>query len=76
MVIDENYMERLCNSVAKTILETFENLSIDDINMYQLGYNKAVEEFRKYLKTVVPCEMPQEIWNIGVDNTCNKMLRR
>jgi len=51
MTIDENYMERLANAVAKTILEAIENLSIEDVNMYQLGYNKAIdnlcEAFRK-----------------------------
>ena len=44
--------------------------------IYEDGYNKAVEDFREYLKTVIPCEMPQDIWNLGVDNTCNKMLKR
>ncbi len=47
-----------------------------DRNQYVKGYNEAVEEFREYLKTVEPCEMPQDIWNMGVDNTCNKMLQR
>ena len=70
----ENYMERLCNAVAKTIVEAFENLSIEDINMFRVGYNKAVEEFRTYLKKVIPCEMTQDIWNNSVDNTCNKIL--
>ena len=45
MKIDENYIEKLCNTVAKTILEVFENLSIEDVNMYQLGYNKAIDDF-------------------------------
>lgn len=40
------------------------------------GYNKAVEDFREYLKTVEPCEMPQDIWNMGVDNTCDRMLKK
>ena len=47
-----------------------------DRNQYEKGYNDAVEEFREYLKKVEPCEMPQDIWNMGVDNTCNKMLQR
>ena len=49
MKIDENYVEKLCNAVAKTILEAFENLSIEDVNMYQFGYNKAIEDVRKKL---------------------------
>lgn len=39
------------------------------------GRSDAIEEFREYLKTVIPCDMPQEIWNIGVDNTCDRMLK-
>ena len=49
MKIDENYVEKLCNAVAKTILESFENLSIEDVNMYQLGYNKAIECVKKLI---------------------------
>lgn len=45
--VDENYVERLCNAVAKTIVETFENLTIEDVNMYKLGYNKAIDDFAK-----------------------------
>ena len=43
---------------------------------FKKGYNKAIEDIRKYLKTVEPCEMSQEIWNIGVDNTCDRMLKK
>ena len=43
---------------------------------FKKGYNKAIEDVRKYLKTVEPCEMSQEIWNIGVDNTCDRMLKK
>ena len=43
---------------------------------FKKGYNKAIDDIRKYLKTVEPCEMSQEIWNIGVDNTCDRMLKK
>jgi hypothetical protein len=43
-----------------------------DRNQYAKGYNDAVEAFREYLKTVAPYEMPQDLWNMGVDNTCNR----
>lgn len=76
MVIDEKYIEKLCNEVARIITEAIENLTIEDVNMYLVGYNKAVEEFRAYLKTVEPCEMPQDVWNMGVDNTCDRMLKK
>lgn len=46
-----------------------------DRNQYIKGYNDAVEEFREYLKTVTPCEMPQDIWIMGVNNTCDRMLK-
>ena len=52
MVIDEKYMEKLCNTVAKTILEAFESLSIEDVNMYQLGYKKAIDDFIKNLYVI------------------------
>ena len=43
---------------------------------FKKGYNKASEDIRKYLKTVEPCEMSQDIWNIGVDNTCDRLLKK
>ena len=52
MIIDEKYMEKLCNTVAKTILEAFESLSIEDVNMYQLGYKKAIDDFIKNLYAI------------------------
>lgn len=48
--IDENYAEKLVNAVAKTIVEVFENLTIEDANMYQIGYNKAIDEFVEYIE--------------------------
>lgn len=47
MVIDEKYIEKLCNTVAKTLIEALENLSIEDINMYRLGYNMAIDNLRE-----------------------------
>lgn len=41
----------------------------------ELGKKETIEEFRKYLKEIIPCEMPQDLWNIGVDNTCDRMLK-
>lgn len=42
---------------------------------YKDGRAEAIEQFREYLKTVIPCEMPQDIWDMGVDNTCDRMLK-
>lgn len=47
-----------------------------DRNQYSKGYNDAVEEFREYLKTIIPYEMPQDIWIMGVNNTCDRMLKK
>lgn len=47
MTIDETYITQLTNTIAKTILEAFESLTIEDVNMYQLGYNKAIDDFIK-----------------------------
>lgn len=47
---NEDYAQKLINKVAKTIIEAFENLSIEDVNMYRFGYNKAIDEFAKKLR--------------------------
>lgn len=47
MTIDKNYTEKLCNTVAETIVGAFERITIDDVNMYKLGYNKAIDDFKK-----------------------------
>lgn len=38
-------IERLVDTVVNTINDAFENVTIDDVNMYQLGYNKALDDF-------------------------------
>ena len=43
MTIDENYIEKLINDAVKTVVET-------DVNMYQFGYNKAIDDFAEKLK--------------------------
>ena len=45
--VDENtdYIVQLVNTVAKTMVEAFENLKIEDVNMFQLGYSKAIDDF-------------------------------
>ena len=44
------YIEKLVDTVAKTLVEAFENLTIEDVNMYQIGYNKAIDEFKDAIK--------------------------
>lgn len=46
--MNEN-VKKLVDTVAKTLVEAFENLSIEEVNMYQIGYNKAIDEFAEKL---------------------------
>jgi hypothetical protein len=71
MIIDENYIEKLCNTVAKTILEVFENLSIEDVNMYKLGYNKAIDDVIKSIDDI--CDTERDRCNdFGCCSDCYK----
>lgn len=55
MEFDGTYFSKLCDIVSKKIVEAFENLTIEDINMYQLGYNKAIDDFVERLIRYVDC---------------------
>ena len=48
VVENKDYVVELVNAVAKTMIEAFENLKIEDVNMFQLGYNKAIDDFVKF----------------------------
>ena len=45
VVENKDYIVQLVNTVAKTLVEAFENLKIEDVNMFQLGYSKAIDDF-------------------------------
>ena len=45
VVENKDYIVQLVNTVSKTMIEAFENLKIEDVNMFQLGYNKAIDDF-------------------------------
>ena len=47
VVENKDYIVQLVNTVAKTMIEAFENLKIEDINMFQLGYNKAIDDCKE-----------------------------
>ena len=50
MVIEnKDYVVQLVNTVAKTIIEAFENLKIEDVKMFQLGYNKAIDDVKSVI---------------------------
>lgn len=46
----KDYAKKLVNVVAKTMVDSFENLTIEDVNMFKLGYNKAVDDTIKAIK--------------------------
>ena len=57
VVENKDYIVQLVNTVAKTLVEAFENLKIEDVNMFQLGYNKAIDDFVKEIcKMIVQSE--------------------
>lgn len=41
----QNYVEELVNVVAKTMVKAFENLTIEDVDMFKLGYSKGISDF-------------------------------
>ena len=47
VVENKDYIVQLVNTIEKTLIEAFENLKIEDVNMFQLGYNKAIDDFVK-----------------------------
>lgn len=49
VIENKDYIFQLVNTVAKTMIEAFENLKIEDVNMFQLGYNKAIDDFEEKL---------------------------
>ena len=55
VVENKYYIVQLVNTIAKTMIEAFENLKIEDVNMFQLGYNKAIDDFVEKLIIYVDC---------------------
>ena len=53
VVENKDYIVQLVNIIAKTMIEAFENLKIEDVNMFQLGYNKAIDDFAESVKNLI-----------------------
>lgn len=53
VVENKKYIEQLVNTVAKTLIEAFEHIKIEDVDMFKLGYNKAVDDFKKEIKDAI-----------------------
>lgn len=57
VVENKNYIEQLVETVSKTLVEAFENIKIEDVDMFRLGYNKAIDDFRAEIcKAIVQSE--------------------
>ena len=56
VVENKDYIVQLVNTVAKTMIEAFENLNIEDVNMFKLGYNKAIDDFVNFANTMPTVE--------------------
>ena len=56
VVENKDYIVQLVNTIAKTLIEAFENLKIEDVNMFQLGYNKAIDDFVNACKSNTLCQ--------------------
>ena len=57
VVENKDYIAQLVNAVAKKLIEAFDNLKIEDVNMFQLGYNKAIDDFVKFASDMPTLEM-------------------
>ena len=55
VVENKGYIVQLVNTIAKTLIEAFDTLKIEDVNMFQLGYNKAIDDFVEKLIRYVDC---------------------
>ena len=61
VVENKDYIVQLVNTIAKTLIEAFENLKIEDVNMFQLGYNKAIDDFVNFANTMPTVDVDGEI---------------
>ena len=61
VVENKDYIAQLVNAVSKSMIEAFENLKIEDVNMFQLGYNKAIDDFVNFSNTMPTVEVDGEI---------------
>ena len=76
VVENKDYIVQLVNAVAKVMVEAFENLKIEDVNMFQLGYNKAIYDFANELKDnydYLPQILSQEAFGGYIDETAEQL---
>ena len=76
VVENKDYIVQLVNTVAKNMIEVFENLKIEDVNMFQLGYNKAIDDFANVLKEnydYLPQILSQEAFGLYIDEYAEQL---
>ena len=56
VVENKKYIEQLVETVSKTLVEAFENIKIEDVDMFRLGYNKAIDDFAEACKQNIMCQ--------------------
>lgn len=57
VVENKKYIEQLVETVSKTLVEAFENIKIEDVDMFKLGYNKAIDDFANRLYSKIKSEI-------------------
>ena len=70
-----NYVEILVNTVAKILVEAFENLTIEDVNMYLLGYNQGVDDLLKKTGKELYHKILQNQDNLGIATGLSVSIR-
>ena len=73
VVENKDYIVQLVNTIAKTLIEAFENLKVEDVNMFQLGYNKAIDDFVKFANTMPTVEVDGEIRPMWLEEMAEKL---
>lgn len=79
VVENKDYIVQLVNTVAKTLVEAFENLKIEDVNMFQLGYNKAIDDFvtnvkeHQYLLSDVINSKDYGMFTVGIEQIAEQL---
>lgn len=57
VVENKNGIVQLVNTAAKTLIEAFEHIKIEDVNMFRIGYNKAIDDFANRLSSKIKYEI-------------------
>ena len=71
----KDYVEILVNTVVKILIESIENLTIEDVNMYLLGYNQGIEELLKNTEKELYNKILQNQDNMGIATGLSVSIR-